>query len=108
MIVVDWERIAFAFVLAGARAALRPAVQRRLSPAGRMLLAVCTENPVAVRAIGLESALRVWRRGLLPRDRDRLIPTRLHYAAALRLARAADHTTARELAGEPHPGLEAA
>lgn len=106
--VVEWERVAFAFVLAGARAALRPAAQRQLSPAGRILVAVCVDHPVAVRAIGLESALRVWRRGLLPRDREQLIPTWVHYAAALRLARAADQTTARELAGEPHPGLEAA
>lgn len=100
---IDTERLAFAFALAGRREALSMPAQRRLSTAGRALLDVCVEYPTVVRAIGLEATTRVWRRALLPCDRDQFIPTPACYAAALRLARAADHTTAQQLAAVTSP-----
>jgi hypothetical protein len=101
---IEAERLAFAFVLAGNRAAMSPFAQRRLSPVGLALLDVCATLTPAVRMIGLEASTRVWRRTLLPIDRDRLIPNVRLYALVLRAARMIDRTTCAELAGILSPG----
>jgi hypothetical protein len=100
---IEAERLAFAFVLAGNRAAMSPFAQRRLSPVGLALLDVCATLTPAVRMIGLEAS-RVWRRTRLPIDRDRLIPNVRLYALVLRAARMIDRTTCAELAGILSPG----
>ena len=97
------EALAFAFALAGNRAALSPAAARRLSPIGRALLDICVDLAPAVRVMGLEATARVWRRTLLPIDRDTLIPNARIYAALLRVARRIDRTTVLELCGTIAP-----
>src|SRR6185503_18943000 len=99
------ERLAFAFLLGGNNSALSAEALQHLSPAGRVLLDVCSEMPAEICAIGLEATARVWRRSLMPRQLDVAFPTRDHYAAVLRLARAIERTTVGELAAQPWPDL---
>ena len=104
--------LVFGLTLAGNRAALAPAAQSRLPPAGRILLRVLVDMPAVVRELGLEQTTVTWRRLLLRAERSELIGTPSHYAAALRVARAADGLTAAQLArvvspealldGQPH------
>jgi len=105
MTLLEAERLALAFLLAGNTIALSAEAMRRLSAAGRVLIEVCDELPAVVCAIGIEAAVRVWRRSRMPDERDRAFPTRDHYAAVLRLARAIERTTIRELASQPWPNL---
>jgi hypothetical protein len=93
----DAERLALAFFVAGNRAAVTRGALRRMSRAAQALLTAIVAWPVIAQACGAYEVARVWRRCLHPLDRDAWLPTAQDYSRVLRLARAVDQTSAREL-----------